>query len=42
MLQQGVDEVGDDDDDEWETVEPITNPCDSILGYWGLRAKKLV
>jgi hypothetical protein len=37
-LQKGVDEVGDDDD-EWESVEPITSPCDSVLGYWGLSAK---
>jgi hypothetical protein len=33
MLQNGVDEVGEDDD-EWEPVEPITSLCDSFSGYW--------
>ncbi len=23
----------DDDDDGWESVVPITSPCDSISGY---------
>jgi hypothetical protein len=32
MLQKGVDEVGEDDD-EWEPVEPITSPYDSVSGY---------
>ncbi len=40
MLQMGEDE--DNDDDEWEPVEPITSPCGSISGYWGLSIKKLV
>jgi hypothetical protein len=41
MMQMG--EVEDSDaDDEWEPVEPITSPCDSFSGYWGLSAKKLV
>ncbi len=40
-LQEGVNEVSEDDD-EWEPVEPITSPCDSVLGYWGLSAKKSV
>ncbi len=39
MLQKGVDEVGDDDDDDWEPVEPNTSPCDSISGYRGLSTK---
>jgi hypothetical protein len=33
---------GDDDDNGWEPVQPITSPCDSVLGYWGLSAKKKV
>ncbi len=28
-MQMGEDE---DDDEEWETVEPITSPCDSFRG----------
>jgi hypothetical protein len=28
---------GDDDDDGWEPVKPITSPYDRFLGYWGLR-----
>ncbi len=32
MLQTGEVE-GDDDDDEWKPVDPITIPCDSVLGY---------
>ncbi len=38
MMQIGEDE--DDDNDEWEPVEPITSPCDSVSEYWGLSAKK--
>jgi hypothetical protein len=34
MLQQGVDEVSEDED-EWELVEPITSPCDSISAFRG-------
>ncbi len=33
--------VCDDDDDGWEPVMPITSLCDTILGYWGLSAKKV-
>ncbi len=40
MMQMGEDE-DDDDDDEWEPVELITSPCESVSGYWGLRAKKV-
>jgi hypothetical protein len=29
MLQKRVEEVSEDDD-EWESVEPITSPCDSV------------
>jgi hypothetical protein len=32
MLHTGVDDVGENDDEE-EPVELITNPCDSIAGY---------
>ncbi len=32
MLQKGVDDVSEDDDD-WEPVKPITSPCDSVSGY---------
>jgi hypothetical protein len=38
MVEVEVDD-DDDDDDEWEPAEPITNPCDSVSGYWGLSAK---
>ncbi len=38
--QKGVDDVSDDD--EWEPVEPITSPCDSVLGYSELSCKKQV
>jgi hypothetical protein len=31
-MQMGEDEDDDDDDDEWEPVEPITSPCDSVSG----------
>jgi hypothetical protein len=31
-MQMGEDE-DDDNDDEWEPVEPITSPCGGILGY---------
>jgi hypothetical protein len=40
MLQMGEVEV--DDDDEWEPVKQITNPCDRISGYGGLSTKKPV
>ncbi len=34
MVKKGVAD-DDDADDEWEVVEPITSPCDSIWGYEG-------
>jgi hypothetical protein len=40
-LQMGDVEDGGDDD-EWEPVDPITSPYDSVSGYWGLSAKKSV
>jgi hypothetical protein len=40
-MQMGEDE-DDDDDDEWEPVEPIKSPCDSILRFWELSAKMSV
>jgi hypothetical protein len=36
-MQMGQVEV-DEDDDEREPVEPITSPCDSVLGYWDQKA----
>jgi hypothetical protein len=33
-IAEGSDEVGVDDD-EWEPVEPITSPCDSVSGTEG-------
>ncbi len=39
---EGRNEVGDYDDDWWEPAVPITSPCDSISGYWGLSAKKRI
>ncbi len=41
MLQKGADDVGEDND-EWEPVEPITSPCDSVLKYRVLSTKKQV
>ncbi len=39
MLQKGVDEVGEDDD-EWEPVEPITSSFDSIFVVLGVKLQK--
>ncbi len=38
-LQKVIDEVSKNDD-EREPVEPITSPCDSVLGYWGVKHQK--
>jgi hypothetical protein len=38
-LQKGVVEVGEDDD-EWEPVEPITSPCDSIFRVLRVKCQK--